>query len=85
MSEHNLSFVRHKTVIPIIFQRNPYNPSKFLIIFAGDRGYDAFADMDYEAEARLRTFNIYDANFPNREGEVTSFCNGMIGLVSWKI
>ena len=22
--------------------------------------------MDYEAEARLRTFNIYDANYPAR-------------------
>merc|ERR1712117_482630 len=32
----------------------------------GDRGYDPFADMDYEAEARLRTFNIYDANYPAR-------------------
>merc|ERR1712117_25709 len=32
----------------------------------GDRGYDPFADMVYEAEARLRTFNIYDANYPAR-------------------
>ena len=38
----------------------------FLHCIAGDRGYDPFADMDYEAEARLRTFNIYDANYPAR-------------------
>ena len=38
----------------------------FLPCIAGDRGYDPFADMDYEAEARLRTFNIYDANYPAR-------------------
>jgi len=32
----------------------------------GERGYDHFADMDYEAEARLRTFNLYDADYPAR-------------------
>ena len=41
-------------------------PELSLHCIAGDRGYDPFADMDYEAEARLRTFNIYDANYPAR-------------------